>query len=46
MNAARPKAYTIPGVDRMQAALTPYLPLAPLPLAPVGAKAALLPRYL
>ena len=39
MNAARPKAYTIPGVDRMQAALTPYLPLAPLPLAPVGAKA-------
>src|SRR5215470_722282 len=39
MNAARPKAYPIPGVDGMQAALTPYLPLAPLPLAPVGAKA-------
>src|SRR3989449_5821438 len=34
-----PKAYTIPGVDAMQAALTPPRPLAPLPLAPVGAKA-------
>src|SRR2546427_5376640 len=34
-----PKAYTIPGVDAMQAALTPPLHLAPLPLAPVGAKA-------
>src|SRR2546422_3283842 len=33
-----PKAYTIPGVDAMQAALTPPLHLAPLPLAPVGAK--------
>jgi hypothetical protein len=34
-----PKAYTIPGVDAMQAALTPPLHLAPLPLAPVGATA-------
>src|SRR2546427_10841911 len=34
-----PKAHTIPGVDAMQAALTPPLHLAPLPLAPVGAKA-------
>src|SRR6266436_8554534 len=34
-----PKAYTIPGVDAMQAALTPPLHLAPLPLAPVGDKA-------
>src|SRR6266478_5048409 len=34
-----PKAHTIPGVDAMQAAITPPLHLAPLPLAPVGAKA-------
>ena len=39
MNASRPKAYTIPGVDSMQDAITPPRPLAPLPLAPVGAKA-------
>jgi len=39
MNVSRPKAYTIPGVDAMQAALTPPLHLAPLHLAPVGAKA-------
>src|SRR5437899_5448665 len=39
MNAASPKAYTIPGGDLMQDASTPPRPLAPLPLAPVGAKA-------
>jgi Transposase DDE domain group 1 len=39
MNVYSPKAYTIPGVGSMQAALTPPLHLAPLPLAPVGAKA-------
>jgi DDE family transposase len=39
MNVYSPKAYTIPGVDAMQAALTPPRPLAPVPLAPVGAKA-------
>src|SRR5512132_2352542 len=39
MNVYSPTAYTIPGVDAMQAALTPPLHLAPLPLAPVGAKA-------
>src|SRR5438105_4110639 len=39
MSVSSPKAYTIPGVDSMQAALTPPLHLAPLPLAPVGAKA-------
>ncbi len=39
MNVYSPQAYTIPGVDSMQAALTPPLHLAPLPLASVGAKA-------
>src|SRR6266516_6802512 len=39
MNVYSPKAYTIPGVDSMQAALTHPLHLAPLHLAPVGAKA-------
>jgi hypothetical protein len=39
MNASSPKAYTIPGGDSMQDASTPPRPLAPLPLAPVGAKA-------
>jgi hypothetical protein len=39
MNVYSPKAYTIPGVDSMQAAITPPLHLAPLHLAPVGAKA-------
>ena len=39
MNVYSPKAYTIPGVDAMQAAITPPLHLAPLHLAPVGAKA-------
>src|SRR5881296_592269 len=39
MSVSSPKAYPIPGVDSMQAALTPPLHLAPLPLAPVGAKA-------
>src|SRR6266581_8049360 len=39
MNVYSPKAYTIPGVDSMQAALTPPLHLAPLQLAPVGDKA-------
>src|SRR2546423_11890650 len=39
MNVYSPKAYTIPGVGSMQAALTPPLHLAPLPLAPVEAKA-------
>jgi hypothetical protein len=39
MNVSSPKAYTIPGVDSMQAAITHPLHLAPLPLAPVGAKA-------
>src|SRR5947209_6975821 len=39
MNVYSPKASTIPGVDAMQAALTHPLHLAPLPLAPVGAKA-------
>src|SRR3989454_7753675 len=34
-----PKAYPIPDVDSMQAAITPPLPLAPLHLAPVGTKA-------
>jgi Transposase DDE domain group 1 len=38
MNAYNPQAYTIPGVDSMQAAITPPLHLAPLHLAPVGAK--------
>ncbi len=37
MNASNPKAYTIPGVDSMQADRA-----APLQLAPVGAKATLL----
>ena len=37
MNASNPKAYTIPGVDAMQADRA-----APLQLAPVGAKATLL----
>lgn len=39
MNVSSPKAYTIPGVDLMQAAITPPLHLMPLHLAPVGAKA-------
>src|SRR5215831_5961613 len=39
MNASGLQAYTIPGVDSMQADITPLLPLAPLQLAPVGAKA-------
>jgi Transposase DDE domain group 1 len=39
MNVSSPKVYTIPGVDSMQAAITHPLHLAPLPLAPVGAKA-------
>src|SRR2546430_12122616 len=39
MNVYSPKAYTIPGVDSMQAAITHPLHLAPLHLAPVGAKA-------
>src|SRR5215510_1993126 len=39
MNVYSPKAYTMPGVDAMQAAITTPLHLAPLPLAPVGAKA-------
>src|SRR5499433_3172407 len=39
MNVYSPKAYTIPGIDSMQAASTPPRPLAPLPLAPVGTKA-------
>jgi hypothetical protein len=39
MNVYSPKAYTIPGIDSMQAASTPPLHLAPLHLAPVGAKA-------
>src|SRR5438876_4539380 len=39
MSVSSPKAYPIPGVGSMQAALTPPLHLAPLPLAPVGAKA-------
>jgi len=39
MNVSSPKAYTIPRVDAMQTARTPPLHPAPLPLAPVGAKA-------
>src|SRR5262249_33042628 len=39
MNVYSPKAYTIPGIDSMQAAITPPLHLAPLHLAPVGANA-------
>jgi hypothetical protein len=39
MNASCPQAYTIPGVDAMQADITTPLHLAPLHLAPVGAKA-------
>src|SRR5437867_11439511 len=39
MSVSNPKADPIPRVDSMQAALTPPLHLAPLPLAPVGAKA-------
>src|SRR5215475_4368971 len=39
MNASCLQAYTIPGVDSMQAAITTPLHLAPLHLAPVGAKA-------
>ena len=39
MNVSSPKAYTIPGVDLMQAAITPPPHLTPLHLAPVGAKA-------
>src|SRR5215831_10855837 len=39
MNVYSPKAYTIPGIDSIQAAITPPLHLAPLHLAPVGAKA-------
>src|SRR2546425_13119509 len=39
MNVYSPQAYTIPGVDAMQAALTTPLRLAPLHLASVGAKA-------
>lgn len=39
MNASRPQAYTIPGVNSMPAAITNPLHLAPLHLAPVGSKA-------
>src|SRR5215813_1481809 len=39
MNASCLQAYTIPSIDSMQADITPWLPLAPLQLAPVGAKA-------
>src|SRR5256714_6478141 len=39
MNASCLQAYTIPGIDSMQTNITPLLPLAPLQLAPVGAKA-------
>jgi hypothetical protein len=39
MNASCPQAYTIPGVDSMQADITTPMPLTPLHLAPVGAKA-------
>src|SRR5262249_698184 len=39
MNASGLQAYTIPSIDSMQADITPWLPLAPLQLAPVGAKA-------
>jgi Transposase DDE domain group 1 len=39
MNASCLQAYTIPGVDSMQADITIPLHLAPLHLAPVGAKA-------
>src|SRR5262247_3375446 len=39
MNASCLQAYTIPSIDSMQADITPLLPLAPLQLAPVGAKA-------
>jgi len=39
MNASCLQAYTIPGVDSMQADITTPLHLAPLHLAPVGAKA-------
>ena len=38
MNACNPKAYTIPGFDSMQAALTPPRQPTPLLLAPIGAK--------
>ena len=34
MNVSSPKAYTIPGVDLMQAAITPPPHLTPLHLAP------------
>jgi DDE family transposase len=39
MNAYCPQAYTIPGINSMQTDSPSVLPLAPLPLAPVGAKA-------
>src|SRR5499433_526980 len=39
MNASCLQAYTIPSIDSMQADITTPLPLAPLQLAPVGAKA-------
>jgi len=39
MNAYNPQAYTIPGVDSMQAEMAPPLQRPPLPLAAVGAKA-------
>lgn len=39
MNVSSPTAYTIPGVDALQAASTPPRHPAPLHLAPVGAKA-------
>ena len=38
MNACNPKAYTIPGVDAMQAELATQRQPAPLLLAPVGDK--------
>ncbi len=39
MNAYNPQAYTIPGVDSMQAEMAPPLQWPPLHLAAVGAKA-------
>ena len=39
MNAYCPQAYTIPGINAMQTDSPSVLPLAPLPLAPGGAKA-------
>ena len=38
MNAYSPQAYTIPGVDSMPTDIATQLQLAPLLLAPVGAK--------